>query len=274
MRRLTALIVLAVATAACFNPPPQAPTEVDDLTRFLFREWGHEDPEVLQDGMVKLEAFLQQIDFSNDLYNRSFQLDSCTAEDVAHVPTPEGQDPATTVGMAVAYESRWSVDDHVRLQVEAKLLPEAEPSAKKYTRRFIEPKDPSCLSSGECDAIYTENDITRDNMAMTIDLMLHKDFKWVEMPDGRRAIVSRSWNPRVFKESSGDNAILQSYTVDVWLERPGGKTWRYQALYQDSTITLLGITPEPDTIVATVTSATDDMFKATDNVIGKHYHGK
>lgn len=269
--RVPALIVLALAAAGCFNPPPQAPTEVDDLTRFLFREWGHEDPEVLQDGMVKLETFLMQMDFTKGLIHRSFQLDSCTAEDVANVTTPADQDPANTVGMAVAYESRWSIEDHVRLQVEAKLLLDAEPSAKKYVRRFIDPKDPSCLSSGTCDVIFTENDITRSSLIMSVDLMLHKDFKWVEMPDGRRALVSRSWNPRVFTSPDGDDAILQSYTVDIWLERPQGKTWRYQALYQDSRF---GFDVEPGTIVATVTGSTDTMFETTDDVIGKHYHGK
>lgn len=272
------LLFFVIALSGCFSMPPKAPDGVDDLTRFLFREWAHEDPSVLQDGMEKLEKILvEEVDFSKKLKHRRFELESFTEEDVAGIPWPDTEDPSSTIGMAVAFESKWPVVDHARLQVEADLLLKAEKSAKNYKRRFIHPTDASCFIKEECPAFHTENDITRSNSAMEIDIMLHKDFKWVHMPDGRVAIVSRSWNPRVFvSEKSDKDQIVQSYTLDIWLERPDGKTWRYQALYQESKVGgLIGLFSDDEAaVVSTVTSATDDMFKDTDDVIGEHYHGK
>ena len=268
--RAVSVALAAAFSVGCFTPPPQAPTELDDLTRFLFREWAHEEPEVLQDGMVKLEKFLETVDFSEELYYRSFQLDSCTTEDLATINAPEGQDPAKTVGMGVVFESRWPVGDHARLQMSGDLL-DAEPSAKSYVRRFVDPSDGTCFVDRSCDSIFTDNDITRSSFIMSVDMMLHKNFKWVELPEGRHAIVSRSWTPRVFTAEDPDDAILQSYTLDIWLERPDGKTWRYQALYQESKF---GIDVEPGTIVATVTDSTDGMFRDTDEVIGERFHGE
>lgn len=270
------LLLLTVALAGCFSMPPKAPDGVDDLTRFLFREWAYEDPSVLQDGMAKLEKILEEeVDFSKKLKYRRFSLDSFTEEDVADIPWPNTEDPESTIGMAVAFESKWPVVDHARLQVEAKLLLEAEQSAKNYKRRFINPSDATCFIGRQCPMFYTENDITRKNLLMEIDIMLHKDFKWVDMPGGRRAIVSRSWNPEVFSSAAKDK-IVQSYTLDVWIERPDEKTWRYQALYQESEISGMfsGLASDETAVVDTVTSATDDMFVDTDKVIGKHYHGK
>lgn len=262
------LLFTTALLAGCFTMPPKAPTEVDDLTRFLFREWAHEEPSVLQEGVRNLEAYLEEfVNFSGPLFERSFELDSATVEDIAGIPHPD-EDPAKTIGMAVAYESEWPLEDHTRLQVEADLMTEAEPSAKKYVRRFIEPKNPACFPT-DCNAIYTENDITRSSLAMTVDIMLHKDFKWVKFDGERRALVSRSWNPEIYR--NGKDAIVQSYTLDVWIERPDGKTWRYQALYQESILSGILANPAPKTVVDTVTSATDSMFEATDKVIKKHY---
>lgn len=278
MRHSVLFLILTFALTGCFSMPPKAPEGVDDLTRFLFREWAHEDPVVLQDGMEKLEKILEEeVDFSKKLKYRRFELDSFSEDDVAGIPWPESEDPSATIGMAVAFESKWPVVDHARLQVEATLLLEAEQSAKNYKRRFISPTDATCFIGEECEAFYTENDITRSSAAMKIDIMLHKDFKWVKLADGRRAVVSRSWNPEVFVSAENEkDKIVQSYTLDVWLERPDGKTWRYQALYQESEIGgVLGMfADDAAAVVSTVTSATDDMFVDTDVVIGKHYHDK
>lgn len=259
------MLVSTALLAGCFTMPPKAPAELDDLTRFLFREWAHEEPETLEGGLLQLETLLGGVDFSQKLFFRSFELDPFAAEDVDAVNAPDGEDPTQTIGLSVAYESKWSIDDHARLQLETDQL-DVEPSAAKYTRRFNDPKDPACFLDSECGALFTDNDVTRENFIVKIEMMLHKDFKWVRMPDGRRAIVSRMWLPEV---AVGKGTMIQYYVVDVWMERPEGKTWRYQAVYQEAD---LPVNLEPKTIVDMGAGLTDDSFKDCDAVIGKRYH--
>jgi len=263
------LLLLTMVFAASCTPTPKAPQELDDLTRFLFREWDFPDPEAMVDGLLKLEAFLAERGLENDLRRRSFDLASPTEEDLADVERPEGTDPANTIGMSVGYESRWPLADHVRLQVEGDLM-EAEPTAKKYVRRFVEPADPACFPANSCEIIRTENEITRSNPLLSVDLTLLKDFRMFVLPDGRKAVVARAWNPEIFVGEDPNTAIVQSYTVDLWIEQASGKTWRYQSLYSENKLDPLF--SDRQLTVDTVTSSTDEMFRKTDEVIGKRYH--
>lgn len=271
--RTASCVLPLFALTACFgDPPPMAPQDADDLTRFIFREFDHEDPAVLEDAAVKLDAFLAaQIKFDGDLVQRSFELASILPSDIAGLDEyPSEQDPAKTIGMAVAYRSKWPVTDHARLQASDGLL-EAEPSASAYERHFVEPTDPACFPTRECELMVTLNEITRSNFLMEVAIVLKKRFKWVALPDGRFAILSRSWNPRVFIGEDPDTAIKQSYTVDAWIGQADGSTWRYQGLFQES---ITGIDADKSTVIVTVTDGLDDLFEKTDEVIGERFHGK
>jgi len=269
MRAHLVPIVLLTALAACRAPTPKAPAELDDLARFLFREWDNEDPAAMSDGLDTLERFMSERGMDKDLAFRRFDLLSPLESDLADVERPPDTDPANTIGMAVIYESPWPLADHVRLQVEGDLL-DAEPSAKKYVRHFVEPADPACFSDETCEVIRTSNDVTRSNILLSVDIVLKKDFRWVTLPDGRKALAARAWNPVVHIGADPNTAVVQSFTVDLWLARADGKTWRYQSLYSENRV---GVDDRQLTI-DTVTAGTEDMFKKTDEVIGKRYHGE
>lgn len=265
--RLLVPAVLAALSVAC-QPPPKAPEEVSELTRFLFREWSHEDPSVMQDGIDQLDRFLrEEIDFKGDLNQRSMELGSIKREDLDAVDWPKDQDPAKTIGLAVMRESRWPVGDHARFQAQSEQLA-AEPSASKYARRFVEPGTPECFIAGDCAVLGSENDVTRKNFLMEVDIVLKKHFRWVELSDGRRAVVARSWVPRVF-EAKGEGRIAQSYAVDVWIEQEGGRTWRFQALYQH---TEFGFDVDDSTQLTVVAGATDEAFEKGDKAIEDKFH--
>lgn len=262
------MLLTTALLAGCFTMPPKAPAELDELSRFLFRQWTHDDPKVLEDGVGQLEALLAEVDLSQKLFFRSYELGPFGADDVESIDTPEGEDPANTIGLSVAYESARSIDDHARMQLETDHLA-VEPSAAKYLRRFNEPEDPTCFLDSKCDAIYTDNDVTREKILLIkIEMMLHKDFKWVQMSGGRRAIVSRMWLPKV---AVGKGTMIQYYLVDVWMERPAGKTWRYQAAYQEAD---LPVNLDPKTIVDMGTGLADESFRDSDVVIGERFHGE
>ena len=71
-----------------------------------------------------------------------------------------------------------------------------------------------------------------------------------------------------FRGATG--AILQSFTIDIFIPRPGDATWRYQSTFSENEI---AIATTDDIQIAVVTGAVDEAFKKADTVIGKRYHG-
>lgn len=269
--RLLAAVAFSSAALSC-TPPVKAPEGVDAFTRFLYREWANEDPAPLEDGLLKLEAFIETLELTPDqeLSQRRFELEQTVdAVDLATVVIPPGTDPANTIPMALAAESRWPIEDHAKLQSSGDLLA-AEPTAKVYTRTYPEMAAPACFDTRECAELNTFNVITRENPFLKVTFELPKKFKWVKLGADRWAIVGRSWTEKVWPGESEGTSIQQSYTLDVWLQRPDGKTWRYQGIYNESKV---GIDDRSLTI-STVTQGADDGFKASDVTIGKRYHGE
>ena len=55
----TVPIALALVLLVGCQPPPEAPTDLSDLSLYLFANFDDEDPLVLQAGVVNLLAFLE-----------------------------------------------------------------------------------------------------------------------------------------------------------------------------------------------------------------------
>jgi len=265
--RTLLLVLLLPGLAACSTP--EAPSDLSDLSRFIFREWEADNPVVLEQAMVNLEASLSEVDLEGERIDRSWVLDSIEEEDVDGVLHPADRDPAVCLSVTLSGLSPWPVEDHARLQVEADQAL-AEPTSPVYTRNFTEPDDPACFPSGDCLLVRTSNDVRRENLLMSIDFVLLKDFRWVELDGGeRRALVARSWMDQSWTGDSGATHLWQSFAIDVWLGQEDGSTWRYQALWSESEV-VDGVTEE--TIRATVRIAIDDIFAAGDSAIEQLYH--
>jgi hypothetical protein len=171
------------------------------------------------------------------------------------------------LGGGVARSSPWPVDDFARLQVDPNQMP-IEPTAANYVRTYVDPADPSCLVGGVCSTIRTSNEITRMNAALQITFTLLKDFRWFALPDGRRALAARSWEPST--ATNGSNILYQTYGIDIFIAEPGDTTWRWQATFNE-TQTFVATTT--DIAVAVITSAIDGALSKADTVIGMRYHG-
>jgi hypothetical protein len=248
---------------------PKAPAEVDAVTGYLYREWDNPDSTVMRDGLQSLENILaaKMLGPNGAGNDRMLELAPIAREDVTVMPWPMDRDPAATIGTAVARESKWPVIDHARVQADPDQMA-VEPSAAAYERTYLDPPDPKCLIDQSCLTIHTRNDITRSNATLKVTYTLLKSFRWFELADGRRALVGRGWAPEVYRGESG--AILQSFSIDVFLPRPGDVTWRYQVSYTENE---LSISTTTDIQVAVVTGAVDEALKKADEVIGKRYHG-
>lgn len=258
-------LVLAIGLGAC-NPPPEAPTELNELTRYLFREFEAEDPRVLEAGIANLEDFLLTLDLSPeiDIDERSFEIEDLQDEDVGSITRPD-RPLENCLNLSVARASTRDVEDFAWMQTQVDQLP-VEPTAEDYVREVVDPADPSCFVDGSCDVLRTRNDIRRVNFLMSVNLELWKDFRRVSVvrdgeDTGRQAMIGRSWVAESFPGDNGNTAILQSYTPDIWIDRGDGSSLRYQGLFQESDV---GGEVDDNIVLATLKGSIDDALAAGD----------
>lgn len=262
------MVMLGFATMAC-RPPPEAPEELNELTRYLYANWEDDDPRVLEGGMASLESFLADVDLDAGVLGRSWEVEPLFEEDVAEVERPD-RALEDLLGVAVAYRSRWPVRDHARVQSEPDQTP-FEPTAKEhYDRFFPELDDSSCVVERDCTVMRTRNEATRKNVLMEVTFELFKDFRWVALEDERWALLSRSWFAEPFEGKKDSTTLWQSFAIDVWIGH-GDETVRFQSVWSESD---LGIAIADRDVIATIKAGTDSIFAAGDDAIGEVYHGE
>lgn len=261
---------LVLTLAAC-KAPPEAPTELSELSRYLYREWGNEDPEVMAAGLRNLVPVLEGVDLTGNVLDRAWALADLSIDDVAELPTRPDRAPEDCVGVGVAYQSRWAVADHARVQVQADQRPFEPTASEHYDRFFPETDDPACFEDRSCTVLETFNEATRENILMKVTFELPKVLRWVEVEPDAWSFVSRSWYEQPWEGEGGNVTLYQSYSLDVWMFRPDGTTWRYQTLWSESD---LGIGVSEETVIATVRNGTDQFFRGCDEAIGVEFYGE
>lgn len=270
--RLSAVWVgLAVASGAC--APPEAPTELNDLSRYLYREWDAEDARTRSAGMANLDAFLSTVDVTSDaLDDRTWTLTDLEEDDVATITRPD-RPLEDCFGIGMAYGSRWPASDHARLQIEADQVP-TEPTAERYERTITNVDDPACFVDQSCERIDTSNDMRRKTALYSVDSILFKNFRWVTYTDAdgveHASFYSRSWYDQPWPGDNEKTTVWQSYSIDVWIDRGDGTAWRYQTLWNETEIG--GFPISDDLATATVRPGTNDTFEAGDAAIGTLFH--
>ena len=220
MTRPTAMLLpLLLGLLACKHPV-EAPTEMDDLARFLLREFEAADPEGLAVGLDNLRPLL---DAAPD---EGWSLTPLSLDDLGDLVPPEGRDPAAAKGLAVVYASPHPIADHVELMLLEDLTP-VSPTAESYDRSFLEGQD--CFSGAGCEFLRTRNEIFRENLLMQMGFTLYEDYRWV---DG--AVLSRNWIAESAHGDSDSNHLWQDWEVEVWLPTEEGGTQRLWAMWTEA----------------------------------------
>jgi hypothetical protein len=257
-------VSVALLVSAC-KTPPEAPKELNELSTYLYEEWDNEDPAVMEAGLINLHNFLKNVDLEAGIMDRSWELEPITRAHVSDISYPKDVDPKNTLGVAVSFESEWPIDDHARLQIEKDQLP-AEPSAKVYTRTFPDDAKPACFLDQSCDPLVSVNDIERQNLLLSVVMVLYKDFRWIETDRGS-AVAARSWLEESFEGQNGSSNIVQSYSVDIWLP-VGKKVRRYQTLWSESEVA----GASDAATIGTLKSSIDRAMETADEAIEELYH--
>jgi hypothetical protein len=236
----------------------EAPTDLNSLTAFMFREWDNEDSSVLAAGLENIESIAADypVDETN-FANRSFEgIQALTAEDVSDVELTHGYNPEDAGGVGLYLQSQFSVDDHVGLFTMADQMP-IEPGSPDFYDRTITDGE-TCFPAKECDTMTSENDIGRRNFLVDTEQQTIKVWRWVELDDGRMAVAGRTWQPAL-ADSEKEDKIYQNYSVEVWIPNDSG-TLRFITTWSENSFEFAD---------ALIIGSVNDAFKACEDYLAE-----
>jgi len=238
--RLLLICSACLALSAC-KPPPEAPTELGDLTLYLFANFDDPDPLVMQAGMANMLAFLEDFESGVDLSvdtaatDRSWSIPSLEEDNWGGAEHVAGVDPLDQDSVSVAVRSAFTGPDHSPLIGLADQLPLESSSSARYDRTFLNDFDAWHAAQVETLRLRTTNDIDRDNILLTLTYEANKDYRWIAMPDGSMATVGRSWISQAYINEDGAGTSgedVMEFFSNVEMTIPSGDTaLRYNAVW-------------------------------------------
>ncbi len=265
MRRPAFACVLLFA--AC-EPPPPAPVGLDDSTRYLIREFYADDP-TFQAGVQGFVAWFE--DEGQALLGQDSNLDNIDAftvgdlerGDVSHLPILHGRDPAAAAGVVSLAEMACDLPVAEDLLIRVDQYNVFSEDWTTYARTYGTDRNTwqGAMASGafaeigeEIDPFAAEFDpepyaptllLTR-NLANPepealgladlneYELFLHFRHGTYDL-DGEptAAFLILSYNRDVVVREGTDQALDQSYTIEINVARGGGQTLRMLAVWTE-----------------------------------------
>ncbi len=261
------LPALALAAAGC-RKLPEAPTELSELSTWLFQHLEDPDPDVLAVGLGNLQAFFEDQGIDEDLGDQAWEIQPLTDEHVADVDHPD-RDPSSALPVGLVATSSFEPAEHATVVILPDQTPVEPASPNLYERSFLDPTDPSCFPDQGCEILRTDNRIRKENFIMSIEYTKLKDYRWSDVlraeGDPQRGFIARSWFEEEFQGDQEATAIHQSYSIDVVLPDSDGETLRYVALWTEATMYGAG----DDIIQSTMRGGLEDMLEATEVWLGE-----
>ena len=247
------LAVAVVGTAGCAKKRDPAPTEMEDLVRYLFLHW--EEDELVPEGLDNLHGWLAD-NIDTEAAEDGFRLSPLTEADVAAVDHPD-VDPALLIGASGAAVSPYPIGrqaEHIVLEDQVFSNPG---TYDVYDRTVTGDEEAFLDGTG---LVRTSNAVVTSTLGVTIPYTLLKDYRWVdgELSDG---ILARSWIAESSCNEGGGNCLVQSYSIDVFFAVGEDATWRFTASWSQITS---GFELGEDLMVASLAGGIQNIFRFTD----------
>ncbi len=265
MSRNTALMAslltasLLPMLAGC-RPPPPAPEGLQNSLTYLFQEFYSDDATI----GAGLTGFMDWFDADGDelLGERAdmenvgeFTLDYLSEEDVAYLPIQGSYNLEYAPGTVALSELTCSWD-----KAEAYLVrtdqDEVFGAFDTYARSFVSSRSAyenatdeeefaevdetltkpysDSLDLGDLDStfLFTDNDVSSTEVGVTMEFQLLLNLRhgiYEVQEEDVAAFLILTWMPQRAVEDDGDNSIEQSYSLELDISRPNGKTLRLMA---------------------------------------------
>jgi hypothetical protein len=225
---------------AC-RAPVDAPAEIDELSSYLYANFngnGTDEERALPAGLITLENYLNtlELELSIDVDDRAVSLSPLTEAELDGTSAAEGINLDMQVGVAVSTKTPLTMEQELSLIMDSNQVCIAADSTAYHQVTVLSGED--CFADGSCERMETSNEFFIDSISDGW-LDTWKDYRWVELDDGRKAIVAREWMPNIAPATSGSNSWDQRFSIVVWLpSTDGASTLRYYALWSSVTTIL------------------------------------
>jgi len=244
------------------EPPPEAPTELGDLALFFFSEFETADDAYMADALMNLEgSVFADVNLDGERAQRQWIPPILEAEHLGGAAAPPDVSPDAQLPITVAKRSTHPVQTHAIGVLEPDQS-QLEPSAPEHDRTYV--SDTACWEDSSCPRIDTENLIKKSNILYTIVYDTEKDFRRLELPDGRAAMVARTWNEERAFGDEGRNSIDQNFAAEVWIESADDPDTCQRMMSVWSSVTLGENNPEDEIIRRTIGLGLDTLFNRHD----------
>lgn len=222
------LVPLVAFTVGCVAVPPQSEV-LGRVSAAMFRDYDA-DPDALALQVASIDDTLAGFDLTGRVKDRSFVLPPLSPTDRGSVGGPRHAS-GRQVTAGVAAVSSHPVDALATTFVETDQVCINADAVGCHRRTLEEGGD--CFLDGGCDELRTGNDILVQGTGVRVWLDVNVDFRWVTLPDGRSAVVSRSWMPKEAISEGGRSTWEERLGLDVFVEdlADPGQTVRWYATW-------------------------------------------
>ncbi len=217
MARLqTILLILGLVVAQACKPPPDAPTQLDDLCTYLFSHHSDEDSANMEAGVNNLITWLDKnLEMTLEGYSVS-GLDSTTTGAL------DGQERSVLgiFGVAVGTESAFPLADAVYAMVAVDQEEIHGDYYSDYQRDYL--SDPACFLAQSCPRLEaTEEYEAHFTLGITSRNYTHNQYLWVDTYGGL-AMAHRAWLVEPPEVDFYWLQVEQQYYLDVFVPAAGG----------------------------------------------------
>lgn len=207
--------LLACPTSGGEDPLPTPDFVGDsDLNLYLFGHFDAADPVEMQQGVEALEESLAAVDLTGAQADRRWDSGApLTTADHGGADIWEGADPLDQIIVSVAGRSTHDVVDHGSLIPLADQTPFESSSSAEYNRTLL--GDGDAFVAQTASVLQTLNEVHRQNFLLNVWYDTPKDFRWIELADGRKALVARAWLADAYEGENGSNTLEQFTALEV-----------------------------------------------------------
>jgi len=246
MKRLLFLNILLLVAVGC-KRPPDAPNTLDDLASYLY-EHVMDDEEFLVAGIDNLETWLAQdneaeeFETNLDSTAEGYTVTNLSDEAVVSLDGVE-RDLNNLLGAAVGYDIDLEVEQVIGALIGRDMMEVFPGNYQSYERTFESEDDPACFLDGDCDAIQFLIQVVADYpLNLTVDAESVVQYRRVELDDGRKAVVQRTWMSKPGEASVDWIQLEQQYFLAVHLPQDSGMR-RVETMWVKAS---LGSAPVPE----------------------------